>query len=65
MKEILEYTAFYHIKTIPVLLSLQGPITWVVISKIDRVESLDVLLWIGKLMNVIYTEASQKSDRTI
>lgn len=43
MKEILNHTDFYHIKTIPVLLSLQGPITGVVISKIYRVESWDVM----------------------
>lgn len=43
MKKILNHTDFYHIKTIPVLLSLQGPITGVVISKIYRVESWDVM----------------------
>lgn len=43
MKEKLKHIDFYHIKTIPVLLSLQGPITGVVISKIYRVGSWDVM----------------------
>lgn len=38
MKEIVKHAAFYHNKTIPVLLSLQGPITGAVKSKIYLVE---------------------------